>query len=130
MNVLHPINANPTAKLQYVQRYNTKLCISTQYADVIINKTDILYLKASSNYCEIHLVDGTSQFCSKTLKEISNRIQNPDFIKVHRSFVINSNGLESIDSTYKTLKLTNNIEIPISRAQKANLKAFIKLRFD
>ena len=62
---------------------------------------DILYLKASGSSTEIYVEDlkkGVIKFVpSANLKNITQQISNPNFLRVHRSFLINRNKVEAID---------------------------------
>jgi two-component system LytT family response regulator len=130
MKIISPVNSSQTGTLRPLNRYNTKLCISTKKTNLIIEKSQICFLKSDSNYCEIHLFDGSIHLCSKTLKEIAGRIRNHAFIRVHQSYVINVNAMKSIDASYDQLTLLNGSGVPISRGHKAELKATIQLYFD
>ncbi len=49
----------------------------------------ILMVKAINNYCKIYFIDGTSKTISNTLKSFENKLQNPDFFRVHKTFLVN-----------------------------------------
>ena len=69
---------------------------------------DILYLKASGSSTEIFvedLIKGVVKFVpSANLKNITQQIANPNFIRVHRSFLINRNKVEAIDGRRLVIK--------------------------
>ena len=62
---------------------------------------NILYFKASGSATEIVVQDpkkGIIKFVpSANLKNISAQISHPDFLRIHRSFLINRNKVEAID---------------------------------
>lgn len=130
MKLIRSVVASNIPVLKPLGNYNEKLCINTQNAKLIITKSEISYLKADSNYCKIQLLDGRSIVCCKTLKEINCRIANPNFIKVHQSYVVNMDRIASLNSSYSQLTLTNGAEIPISRAQKSIVREVIHHMFD
>lgn len=130
MKIIEASAVSEAAIIKPFKKYNAKLCINTQSVNHIVDKSDITYLKSDSNYCTIHLLDGSKIVCSKTLKEINGRIRNPIFVRVHTSFVVNVNEIISIDSGYNTIKLRGGIKIPISRTRKTNLKDIVKRFFD
>ena len=68
MKIINTRLAKPDIAIQHLNKYNKKLCIATQKHQIIIEKSSILYLKADSNYCEIHMEDRTTHCYPKTLK--------------------------------------------------------------
>lgn len=79
-----------------------------------INQKTISYLKAYDNYCYIVTLSKT-YLVPHTLKHISEQLRGSDFIKAHRSYVVNLNHIVSIDKN--TISL-NNDSIPLSASQK------------
>ena len=130
MKIINTELTQPGIRIPQLTKYNNKLCIATQKHQIIIEKSSIIYLKADSNYCEIHMQDGTTHCCSKTLKEVFSRIQGNDFLKVHNSYVVNLEYLKLLDSSYTYLVLEGEKEIPIARARKENIKRIINSKFD
>jgi len=76
-----------------------------------IEFNDILYLQSDHVYIEIFLTNSKTILARATLNEMLDRLSK-DFIKVHRSFIINSNFLTQISSN--TLKV-NDAVIPIGK---------------
>lgn len=85
---------------------------------------DIICLEAARNYCDIHLVGGTCLNVSMPMSEVYEYL-NPEYFKrVHRSFVIH---LEHVD-TYigNMLTLSSGKEIVVGREyREAVSKEFI-----
>jgi len=80
-----------------------------------INENSISYLKAFDNYC--YVVTATKTYLvPHTLKNISEQLQSNDFIKTHRSYVVNLKHILSIDKNIISLE---NDNIPISASQKS-----------
>ena len=77
-----------------------RIYINTQKQILVFNLTDILYLKAEGSYTNIHLLNGKVIVSGKNLKSYSQQVLlNPDFIKIHRSYIINQSHLTSINKT-------------------------------
>ena len=106
-----------------------KLCLSTLKGQIIIRKQDISFLEADNNYCTIHYNE-KKLVCSQTLKILASRIHFTNFIRVHRSYVINFDKIQFINNTYTTIIMENGIKIPISRAHKQEVKSLMLLKFD
>lgn len=90
----------------------------------ILPTSSVLYLEAYDDYVKIY----TSQKCylkKKTLTFYEKTLHEKDFIRIHRSFLINVNYLTRIDSIEKNsyyATLTNQSKIPISRNAYSALK--------
>lgn len=130
MKIVNTELIQPSNRIPHLKKYNKKLCITTQKHQIIIEKSSIIYLKSDSNYCEIHMQDGTIHCCSRTLKEVFSRIRGNDFLKVHKSYVVNLEYLKYMDSSFSYMVLDDQIEIPIARARKESIKSIINSKFD
>jgi len=79
-----------------------------------INQSTISYLKAYDNYC--YVITQTDTFLvPHTLKHVSEQLESEDFIKAHRSYVVNLSHITSVDKNTITLK---NDTIPVSASHK------------
>lgn len=63
---------------------------------VRVQRDDIFYLESAGNYTKIHLKDGL-QITHSSLKEMEVLLCADQFIRVHRSFVLNMNKVVSVD---------------------------------
>jgi|TARA_R110000737_G_scaffold350741_2_gene390668 two-component system LytT family response regulator len=89
-----------------------------------LNKNDIHYFEASSNYTLI-CCEKEKHVSSKTLKEFENLLDESAFIRVHKSFIVNVKFIERYspkDSGYLILK--SGIKIPFSRRKRHLLNQF------
>lgn len=78
---------------------------------------EITHIKSDRNYVEVHTIEKTV-VDRNTLVEIAKQLP-PNFIKTHRSYLVNKNFIKSIGSN--SLIITTNVEIPISRTFKKNV---------
>ncbi len=79
---------------------------------------DLYFVKADGNYVEFHSVEKKTLERDK-LKEILEKLP-PNFIRVHRSYLVNKNQIASSNSS--TVFLKSGQEIPLSRTYRSNLK--------
>jgi LPXTG-motif cell wall-anchored protein len=79
---------------------------------------DLYFVKADGNYVEFHSVEKKTLERDK-LKEILEKLP-PNFIRVHRSYLVNKNQIASYNSS--TVILKSGQEIPLSRTYRSNLK--------
>jgi two-component system, LytTR family, response regulator len=61
---------------------------------------------------------------AKTLKEYEDILAEHQFIRVHKSFLVNKMHIKKIDSE-STLWLANDITVPVSRRKKSELLQFL-----
>lgn len=84
-----------------------------------IKINDIIYCKASDNYCDIITINKTYTI-SKPLKEIEKAIDRQVFIRTHRSYLVNLTYANRLDRKNNVLILKNcsenqtEISIPVT----------------
>lgn len=89
---------------------------------VRINLDDLLYVETTGDYSIFKLQNGQQFVVQSSLKNIGSKIQHRNFIKVHRSYIVNLNKIVDIEEN--TLVIDRKV-IPISRAHRAGLLARI-----
>lgn len=106
----------------------TKIAISTLSGTQLIEQDDVLYAKADGSYCEIHLKNGKSLTISRPLKFIEQQVEsNSNFLKIHKSFLINMKWVEFLDRTNNEITLLTKVKLPIARSNmKMVFQAFQK----
>lgn len=89
---------------------------------VRLELSQILYIESLGDYVTF-VTDAKKYIVHSTLKNIDDKIRNPNFLKVHRSFIINLTKVVDIEETNLVIK---DKVIPISRAHKSVLLKRIK----
>lgn len=89
---------------------------------VRLNLNDILYIESLGDYVTF-VSDVKKYIVHSTLKNIDDKIINENFLKVHRSYVINLTKVVDIEENNLVIK---DKVIPISRAHKPILMKRIK----
>lgn len=85
----------------------------------IISLKEVLYLEAAGNYTKAHTNDNY-YLLGISISELKNKLDN-NFIRVHRSFIINKSYIDTIESHFNgeyILCMKNNILIKVSRTYK------------
>ena len=95
-----------------------RIAISLNGQIAVIDITDILYLKADSNYTHIFLADGSSMLTSVTLKRFEEKLNPTQFIRTHSGFLVQNNMIKSYDHKLNKILLSNQTEIPVARSRK------------
>ncbi|MBC6367518.1 hypothetical protein DDT91_12015 [Algoriphagus sp. AK58] len=97
--------------------------IRSNSALVKLKFEDIIYLEADANYTQI-FTSGKKYSIRASLKELEEKIKDKRFARVHKSFLIN---LEKIESIHAESIQIDNREIPIGRQQYRWLLSQIKI---
>lgn len=95
--------------------------VDGRYVRIDLNK--ILFIESLGDYITFNSEDGKKYIVHSTVKNIAQKITHKDFIKVHRSFVINLAKVVDIEDT--NLVIGEKV-IPISRAHRLILMNRIK----
>lgn len=104
----------------------SKLVIHTNKGQKIIQINDIISIEADRSYCQIHTSDNNSYIQSKNLKHFENLFQDNDqFIRCHKSWIINSNYVDSYSNSDLLVYLKNGQEVKLSKYKKSDFENLI-----
>jgi len=84
-----------------------------------INFLNVQFVFAKGNYCIIHLEDKKIVIRS-SIKSVKEKFNNPFFIQIHRSYLININFVDKINIGEGIVDM-QNVSLPISRKFKKDL---------
>lgn len=83
---------------------------------------EILYIEAERNYCNI-ITSNQNYLIVSPLNAFCEKMERKDFLRVHRSFVVNIKKLDAVADTYLEI---NRKVIPISKMYKYDLMKSIR----
>lgn len=86
--------------------------------------TDILYIESNGNYIHIYTTKGKT-LSRQSLDLAEEHLPNPPFLRVQRSFLVNTNFVTKMNAKSLFIEET---EIPISRINTAEVMHFLKSR--
>lgn len=93
----------------------------------ILNTSDILYLEAWDDYVKIHTAS-TVYVKKQTLAYYENSLNNKEFVRCHRSYIVNIQEITALDhhaTDSKTLRLKSGFHLPVSRQGYVKLKSIL-----
>jgi len=94
----------------------------------MIDVDDIIYIEADSNYSVVHLANQDKITVSKVLREFEELLPSDQFVRVHKSSIINLNHLKEYNSKNGLqVFLKNGESINISRRRASDFFEKIKL---
>lgn len=88
-----------------------------------IDPADIVYVECLGNYAKIILRDGTASQKLITITELSELLPDKNFLRIHRSFIINLNCITAIQSNQVVI---GNIQLPIGKTYKKYVQLCLK----
>lgn len=88
-----------------------------------VNFNEILYVESIKDYANIK-TNSQEYIILDTLKSLENQLPTDDFVRVHKSYIINLNQIKSVDS--KVAHLNSGQEIPIGESFKTNFLKKLK----
>ncbi|HEV8285669.1 MAG TPA: response regulator [Chitinophagaceae bacterium] len=104
-----------------------KLCIPTTKGFMVLKLEDIILCEAEKNYTIIYLRDKKPVIVSRPLLEYEKILENTNFFRVHRTFLIN---LQHVTEYHKgeggVAIMSNGSEVEISRRRKEQFLSRIK----
>lgn len=84
---------------------------------------DILFIEGSGNYVKIHTLNEKPLMVLDKLTELQDKLPKKQFIRVHKSFIINVSNIQKIERNM--IKIGDKV-IPISATFKPNLEGLIQ----
>lgn len=96
--------------------------VNANYALVKVKIADITYVEGMKDYVRINTADGKPVVTRMGLKNIEERLGAERFMRVHRSYVI---ALERIESVQKNQLIIDGTEIPIGDGYRQGLQVYI-----
>jgi DNA-binding LytR/AlgR family response regulator len=88
-----------------------------------VKLADILYLESENIYLNVHTAK-SKMLVRSSLQDYMALIAAKNFFRVHRSFAVNIDHIQTINTEYLII---NNTQIPIGRAYRSQLLSFLKL---
>ncbi len=108
----------PAAPMQI----DDNLYIKVDQRLVKISQSEILYVEAKGDYVLIK-TSSDSFIIYSTLKKVVDKLEAPNFLQVHRSFMINLDKIDDIEET--TVSIGSKV-IPVSRSNRSELLSRIR----
>src|SRR5690606_24908567 len=99
-----------------------KIMLPTLEGFEIVSIPNILYCEAVDNFTRFHFDDGKPLLICRTLKYFEDILKNHHFLRIHRSYLINTRHIIRYSKGkggYVTMK--NNTELEVSSSRKQEL---------
>jgi DNA-binding LytR/AlgR family response regulator len=89
-----------------------------------INPADFIYLEASGNYIKLHRSNKSVLMVHETMKIATEMLEPFGFLRCHKTFLVNKQFIDDVDTEKCILK--NGISIPIGISYRQQIKTGMK----
>ncbi len=113
------LDANETKERQ--------IALSTMQGIFIFMLDDIICCEADGCYATLYVKDDKKFLITRPLKELEELIDDPNFIRTHKSFLVNKKHIKNyLRAEGGTLVLSNQMKIPVSRRKRDHINQLFK----
>jgi two-component system LytT family response regulator len=104
---------------KFINQEARKIVLHTANSIYLLNVADIIRCQAENNQTRFYLTTGDQLLAPKTLKEYDDLLTDYQFIRVHKTHLINTNFIERFDKRRKLLLILKDKSIvPIALRRK------------
>ncbi len=89
----------------------------------LVKLSNIIYVESAGEYVRLHLTDGTTLVTLFRLKNMESTLQSSQFMRVHRSYIVNLSHI--VGYTKGRIFLSNEDYIPIGENYKEQIKNYM-----
>ena len=102
-----------------------KIIVSINSGQKVVGVNEIVAIEANESYSIIH--ESNKQYVySKNLKHFEKLLdQNKNFIRIHKSWIINTNHLEIYSRSKLTVQMSNGLEAKLSKYKKQQFEEML-----
>ena len=118
-NLVHNLKSNEKADF--------KLAVPTTEGAIFFSPSEIIRCEGDRNYTWFFLTNNRKHLSSKTIKEYEELLSNHDFLRIHKSHLVN---MAFIDKYLNegTVVLKDKIQLPVARLRKEEVKTVLHSR--
>lgn len=105
-----------------------KIALPTHDGFTMADINDVSHIQAESNYSWVFLISNKKHLVTRTLKDLDEMLQFPQYFRAHKSYLVNLNHVDRyIRGQGGFLIMMDRTQIPVARTQKAELLRKLKL---
>jgi two-component system, LytTR family, response regulator len=104
-----------------------RLAINVKEGSFLFHLDEIISLEANNNYTKIYFTNHKPILVSKTLKDYNELLSEYNFIRIHKSYLVNKDYILSFDHDGNVI-LKDGIIAQVSRRNKSDLIEMFKLK--
>jgi two-component system, LytTR family, response regulator len=104
-----------------------KLAIPTRDGAMFISTSELMRCEGEGNYTRFFLTGNRKHISSKTIKEYEEILAGHNFIRVHKSHLVNRDFISNYLSEGAVM-LKDNVKVPVSRRRRDSVKKILSLK--
>jgi len=101
----------------------THIFVKSEYKLVRVDLADIKYIESMHEYIKIHLMGNKSVMTMLSLKSIEEQLPTDQFMRIHRSFIVNLSKIGVIERN--RIVFDGKIYIPVSEQYKNKFQEYV-----
>ena len=98
--------------------------LHTKTTDVFLNVDEIKYMETFGHWIRVYESDAGCIECYGSLLDMENQLSELDFVRIHKSYLVNCRYVYSIERG--RVILTDKTELPLSRYKSDQVKSKVK----
>lgn len=98
--------------------------LHTKTTDVFLNVEEIKYMETFGHWIRVYVSDAEYIECYGSLSDMENQLSELDFVRIHKSYLVNCRYVYSIERG--RVILTDKTELPLSRYKSDQVKSKVK----
>ncbi len=104
-----------------------RLAINVKEGSYLFHLDEIISLEANNNYTKIYFTNHKPILVSKTLKDYNELLAEYNFLRIHKSYLVNKDYILSMDHDGNVV-LKHGVKAQVSRRNKTDLIEMFKLK--
>ena len=118
-NLVHNLKSNEKADF--------KLAVPTTEGAIFFSPSEIIRCEGDRNYTWFFLTNNRKHLSSKTIKEYEELLSNHDFLRIHKSHLVNMSFIDKYLNE-GTVILKDKTQLPVARLRKEEVKTALHSR--
>lgn len=102
------------------RQLSAKIPVMKGNATKLLELQSILYFRACGNYLDVQTKEGC-YLQRNTLKRLEEELSGQGFVRIHRSYLVNENVIDSVCFANNTLNLMDQTTLPIGKTYQVSL---------
>ncbi|MDY0076079.1 MAG: LytTR family DNA-binding domain-containing protein [Bacteroidales bacterium] len=102
-----------------------KIVLSTSEKIHVVEMDNIIRCESDNYYTHFYFKDGGHLLISKTLKDVESLLEEGNFIRPHKSHLVNTRYIQNFNREQVAITLSDGSVIPVSRRKKEKILEFI-----
>lgn len=109
-----------------LQNHNNYILVGSKHKGDYLEKKQVIYAKSDINYTWLYLIDGSKYLSSKPIRYYEKSLKKDNFIRIHRSYLINLLNVKYCEQKYRLVHLKREITLSVSHRRSRNFFKSLK----